>query len=99
MLDELENRIGEKKVNKTIAKLAPAYKLPVKPQPINLFYLEDHLRTKIEYNGEQGYKIGERSNIDVETLKSELSNNLSRAYFTKPGLYRRAIRNSLLAGI
>ncbi|HIA35887.1 MAG TPA: bacillithiol biosynthesis cysteine-adding enzyme BshC [Flavobacteriales bacterium] len=78
MLDELENRIGEKKVNKTIAKLAPAYKLPVKPQPINLFYLEDHLRTKIEYNGEQGYKIGERSNIDVETLKSELSNNPER---------------------
>ncbi len=78
MLEELENRVGEEKVNKTITKLGSTYKLPVNPQPINLFYLEDHKRTKIESNKDNSYKIGERNNIDFKTLKAELLNNPER---------------------
>lgn len=78
MLDELENNIGEKEVNKVTTKLSTTYKLPVNPQPINLFYLEDHKRTKIESNKDNSYKIGERNNIDFKTLKAELLNNPER---------------------
>ena len=78
MKDEVLNQTSFKSVSKTISSLQKAYKIQVNPRDINLFYLKDHLRSRIvEENGQ--YRI-----LDTELIFSkdemlyELENNSER---------------------
>lgn len=72
MKDELLNQTSFKSVSKTISSLQKAYKIQVNPREINLFYLKNHIRSRIvEENGQ--YRI-----LDTELIfsKNELLHEL-----------------------
>jgi len=65
MKDELLNQTSFKSVSKTISSLQKAYKIQVNPREINLFYLKNHMRSRIvEENGQ--YRI-----LDTELIFSK----------------------------
>jgi len=97
MIDELEHQTVAGLVNSTLTEYSLTYKPLVKPRTINLFYLEDHHRRKIEGSASTGYKIGERENIDLGTLKKEVLEYPER--FSPNVIMRPLYQESILPNI
>ncbi|MFN5480044.1 MAG: bacillithiol biosynthesis cysteine-adding enzyme BshC, partial [Chitinophagaceae bacterium] len=53
MQDDLLNSTAEAVVNKSIEALSNSYKVQVNPRPVNLFYLRDGIRNRIDKRGDQ----------------------------------------------
>lgn len=75
MQKELLEQASEGIVNETSRKLEDlGYKQQATPRPINLFYLKDQLRERIEKDGDK-YKV---LNTDIHFSREELLEELSR---------------------
>src|SRR5690606_19877224 len=70
--DDLLNHNAAKLVNNTIVELQKNYKVQANPREINLFYLKDDKRERIEKSGEHWYVL----NTDIRFSKDELSREL-----------------------
>lgn len=55
--DELDEQASSSIVEKTSARLEKNYKVQVNPREINLFYLDDQLRTRIVRDDHQNFKV------------------------------------------
>lgn len=55
--DELDEQASSSIVGKTSARLEKHYKIQVNPRDINLFYLDDQLRTRIVRDDHQNFKV------------------------------------------
>lgn len=78
--DDLLNNTNYKLVNETIERLEKQQiKAQVNPRPINIFYMVDHVRERIELAPDQKYKV---LNTDIvftqEELLKELKNHPDR---------------------
>jgi uncharacterized protein YllA (UPF0747 family) len=75
---ELEEQFSEKAVAQTVAAFPQEYKVQASGRAINLFYLKDNIRERIEATND-GFKI---ANTDIrftkEALFLELKNNAER---------------------
>lgn len=70
--DDLLNHNAAKLVNNTIVELQKNYKVQANPREINLFYLKDDKRERIEKSGEHWYVL----NTDIRFSKDELLREL-----------------------
>ncbi|MFI5218348.1 MAG: bacillithiol biosynthesis cysteine-adding enzyme BshC [Bacteroidia bacterium] len=74
MKDDVLNNTAFKKLNETILKLGAAYKPQVNPREINLFYLQENERERIEKNDSQ-FTI---HNSQLKFQGNELLNKLEK---------------------
>jgi len=72
--DDLLNQTTSGIVNKTIAELEKNYKVQANPREINLFYLRDNIRARIEKE-DQGFKIVD---TDIKFTEAEILNELDK---------------------
>jgi bacillithiol biosynthesis cysteine-adding enzyme BshC len=97
MQKELEESLVEKSMLTTNAFLKDNYHLQVNPRAINLFYLEDGLRTRIERT-ENGFAlVGEVKAWTKEELLQELQNYPDR--FSPNALMRPMYQECILPNI
>ncbi len=73
MEDELLNKASYPVITGQIEKLGEHYKIQAHPREINLFYLADQLRERIERNGEKWVVL----NTAIEWTKNELLKELN----------------------
>lgn len=70
--DDLFRQTPSHIVNETIGRLAHQYKVQANPRPINLFYLKDNLRGRIERVGDT-FKVHESTlTFDEKEIREEL---------------------------
>lgn len=74
MKDDLLRHSAYDIVTKNIANLAEHYKVQAHPRPINLFYLKDNVRERIEQQGEQWVVL----HTDIAWTKEELTKELEQ---------------------
>jgi bacillithiol biosynthesis cysteine-adding enzyme BshC len=74
MQDELMNQNSHRIVSGQIEKLGASYKIQAHPRLINLFYLTDQLRERIEQKGDKWVVV----NTDIEWAKDTLLNELQQ---------------------
>lgn len=74
MQDDLLNQHANKSVLKTVEKFPSAYKIQTSGRPINLFYLNDNIRERIEETAE-GYKV---INTQIVFSKKEIIEELNQ---------------------
>ena len=70
--DELLNRRSYPIINEQIEKLGAHYKIQANPRPLNLFYLADQLRERIEVSADKWIVV----NTDIEWNKDQLLSEL-----------------------
>ncbi len=76
MEDDLVNHGTYEKVTSTNTELQKRYKLLVNPRQVNLFYISDGKRQRIDRDGE-GFKIGEKS-VSKEEILNDLASHPER---------------------
>lgn len=97
MLDDLTKNSAFLLVNETIRKLESKYKIQVKPREINLFYLQENLRGRIEKNNshysihDSTLKFSEKEILEQVISQSE---NFSPNVVLRP-LYQEKILPNL----
>jgi bacillithiol biosynthesis cysteine-adding enzyme BshC len=70
--DDLFHEVPTKIVNDSVARLGEQYKIQANPRPINLFYLKDDLRNRIERTKEGFVVAHSEIRFTEEQLKAEL---------------------------
>lgn len=70
--DDLFREEPTRIVNESVARLGEEYKIQANPRPINLFYLKDELRNRIERTKEGFVVVGTEFRFSEEDLKAEL---------------------------
>ncbi len=78
MKDELLNEQALPIVSEQTALIGKKYKTQAYPRPINLFYLNDQLRERIEKNGAKWRVLNTGIEWDENTLLEELNNHPER---------------------
>lgn len=78
--DDLLNNTNYKFVNETIAQLEKQQiKAQVNPRPINIFYMKDNVRERIEFGSDQKFKVLNTTyTFTKEELLTELKNHPER---------------------
>ena len=76
--DDLFHGEGTRIVNETIGRLGEHYKVQANPRPINLFYLKDDLRNRIERTPEGFVVVDTRLRFTEQQLREELHRNPER---------------------
>jgi bacillithiol synthase len=76
--DELFNHNSSVIVEKTIGELSKKFKAQAQPREINLFYLKDNLRERIERSGEEWKVVNTDIAFDAASLKKELNDHPER---------------------
>jgi bacillithiol synthase len=71
--DELFNHRSSTIVEKTIAELSKKFKAQAQPREINLFYLQENVRERIERSGNEWKVVNTDITFDAESLKKELN--------------------------
>ena len=76
--DELFNHRSSAIVEKTISELSKNFKVQAQPRDINLFYLKDDLRERIERSGSEWKVVNSDITFDATSLKKELNDHPER---------------------
>lgn len=76
--DELFNHRSSAIVEKTISDLSQNFKVQAQPREINLFYLKDNIRERIERTGDDWKVVNTSISFDASSLKKELNNHPER---------------------
>lgn len=76
--DELFNHRSYAIVEKTIADLSKKFKAQAQPREINLFYLKDNVRERIERSGDEWKVVNTNFTFDAASLKKELNEHPER---------------------
>jgi bacillithiol biosynthesis cysteine-adding enzyme BshC len=96
-VDELFNHRSHVAVEKTIAALPPKFKVQAQPREINLFYLRDNIRERIERSGDEWKVVGTDIVFDEQSLRAELDAHPER--FSPNVILRGLMQETLLPGI
>ncbi len=75
---DLLQQISQRKVHEVTERLAAYVKMQVNARPINLFYLKDNLRERIEQDGEVWKVLNTNIQFTKEALLAELQNHPER---------------------
>ena len=97
MKDDLLNHHAEKIVAKQIDKLSENYKSQAHPRAINLFYLKDQLRERIEKDGDSWKVLNSAIVFSKEDLLKELENYPER--FSPNVVLRGLFQESILPNV
>jgi len=95
--DELFHQNAFPIVSQQSSLLAEKYKAQAFPRPINLFYLKDDLRERIEKNGDTWTVVNTDIHFTEQELKSELKNHPER--FSPNVILRGLFQESILPNI
>jgi bacillithiol biosynthesis cysteine-adding enzyme BshC len=76
--DELFNHKSSAIVQNTITELSKKFKAQAQPREINLFYLKDNVRERIERSGDEWKVINTDITFDADTLRRELNDHPER---------------------
>jgi bacillithiol biosynthesis cysteine-adding enzyme BshC len=97
MQDDLLHQIAYAIVNKQLEQLSVHYKSQAAPRPINLFYLENQLRERIEKHGE----IWQVLNTDIQFTETELIQELDAhpERFSPNVILRGLLQESILPNV
>jgi bacillithiol biosynthesis cysteine-adding enzyme BshC len=95
--DELFNHRSHGLVEKTIAALPPKFKAQAQPREINLFYLRDNIRERIERAGDEWKVVGTDIVFDEKALRAELDGHPER--FSPNVILRGLMQETLLPGV
>lgn len=78
MEDDLLHHTAHRITTQTIARLEEHYKAQAYPRPINIFYLVDNLRERIEQNGDTWHVLNSNISWNKEALLQELHQHPER---------------------
>lgn len=95
--DELINHRSSAVVEKTIARLSEHYKVQAHPREINLFYLKDDLRQRIEKSGDEWKVVDTELSFSKEQLFNELEKHPER--FSPNVILRGLLQETVLPNI
>ena len=94
---ELHKQFSEKKVAATVANFPKEYKVQAAGREINLFYLKDNIRERIEINS-NGFKVANTDLLFSATeMESEINTNAER--FSPNVILRPVYQESILPNI
>lgn len=98
MLRELEERFSASALQPSIDLLSTKYKVQVTGRPINLFYLHEHVRERIEFNDGVYVAVDTGKKWSLEELRTELHSNPERfsPNVILRGLYQETILPNLV---
>ena len=97
MRDDLLDQVAEKIVGETGKKLETQYKLQVNPRPVNLFYLREGIRNRIDKRGNQYAVDGTVIRFTETEILAELENNPER--FSPNVILRGLYQETILPNI
>lgn len=95
--DDLFNHRAHAAVQKTIGAIPPKFKVQAQPREINLFYLRDSIRERIERTGDEWKVVGTDIVFDEKALRAELNAHPER--FSPNVILRGVMQETLLPGI
>lgn len=84
-------------VEQTIEALSKQYKVQANPREINLFYLKDNIRERLEQRGHRWHVVGTEISFSETGLREELSNHPER--FSPNVILRGLFQESILPNI
>ena len=95
--DELFNHHSSALVEKTIEALSKNYKAQAQPREINLFYLNENIRERIERSGDEWKVVNTDITFDAASLKKELYEHPER--FSPNVILRGLFQETILPNI
>jgi len=95
--DELFNHHSSRIVEKTIIELSRKFKAQAQPREINLFYLKDNVRERIERSGDEWKVVNTNITFDAHGLKKELNEHPER--FSPNVILRGLFQETILPNI
>jgi bacillithiol synthase len=95
--DDLINQTASAIVEKTSARLGELYKVQAHPREINLFYLLDDLRERLEIRGSKYYVLNSKISFTKEELLAELKDHPER--FSPNVILRGLYQETILPNI
>jgi len=95
--DDLFNQTASGIAEKTIEALSVHYKVQANPRAINLFYLKDDIRNRIEKEGEAWHVVDKDIRFTKETLQQEMQQHPER--FSPNVILRGLFQESILPNI
>jgi bacillithiol synthase len=95
--DELFNHSSSTIVEKTIDALSENYKVQAQPREINLFYLQDSIRERIEHVGEEWQIVNTEIKFTRDQLRRELAEHPER--FSPNVILRGLFQETLLPDV
>ncbi len=97
-IDDLENQAASAVVTETATRMEEnGYKVQAHPREINLFYLEDNIRERIERNGDTWHVLNTAIQFDRTALESELNQHPAR--FSPNVILRGLYQETILPNI
>ena len=97
MRDDLLDQVAEKIVGETGKRLESIYKLQVNPRPVNLFYLRDGIRNRIDKRGNQYAVDGTVIRFNESEILAELDAHPER--FSPNVILRGLYQETILPNI
>lgn len=95
--DELFNHQSSAIVEKTIEELSKNFKAQAQPREINLFYLNNNIRERIERLGNEWKVVNTDISFDADSLKKELNEHPER--FSPNVILRGLFQETILPNI
>lgn len=95
--EEIEEQFSHSEVEKTVAELSKKYKVQAGGRDINLFYLIDDSRERIEKDGDKFIVQNKNLSFSKEDLLNELTNHPER--FSPNVILRGALQETVLPNI
>ncbi|MEO5685342.1 MAG: bacillithiol biosynthesis cysteine-adding enzyme BshC [Chitinophagaceae bacterium] len=95
--DDLLNQTSSGIATETIAALSAHYKVQANPRAINLFYLKDDIRERIEKDGDEWQVVGKNIRFTKQALQQELNDHPGR--FSPNVILRGIFQETILPNI
>lgn len=95
--EELWNQSSFPLVNETINIINQNYKAQAQPRPINLFYLKDNLRERIEFDGQHWKVINTSIQFNSKELEQEVEEHPER--FSPNVILRGVFQETILPNV
>lgn len=95
--DDLFNQVSSGIATQTIGQLSAHYKVQANPRAINLFYLKDDIRERIEQDGDKWNVVGKDIHFTKEQLLKELQEHPER--FSPNVILRGLFQETILPNI
>lgn len=95
--DELFNQQSSVIVKNTIAEISENFKVQAQPRDINLFYLKDNIRERIEQVGDKWNVVNTGISFTAEEIKRELNEYPER--FSPNVILRGLFQETILPGV
>ncbi|MBL7696612.1 MAG: bacillithiol biosynthesis cysteine-adding enzyme BshC [Chitinophagaceae bacterium] len=95
--DELFNQQSSEIVRRSIARLSEDFKVQAQPRDINLFYLKDNIRERIERSGDTWSIVNTNITFSADEIRKELNDHPER--FSPNVILRGLFQETILPGV